>query len=250
MVDGPDGEERLAATSVISSMPISELLRAMDPPAPADVQAAADALRHRDFLTVALVVPESVAFPDNWIYVHEPEVKLGRIQNFGSWSPYMVQDGRTCLGLEYFVNQGDELWDLPDEQLVELGQATSCSRSAWSTGAWSRPATSCACRRPTRCTTPPTPATSTSCGPGWRSMPPTSTPSGATACTSYNNQDHSMYTAMLTVENILKGTEPRHLGRERRAGVPRGADRRPERRHQRRSGRVRHRPRRSRHRLR
>ena len=70
----------------------------MDPPAPADVRAAAAGLRHRDFLTVALVVGEEHAFPDNWIYVHSPEVKLGRIQNFGSWSPHMVKDGPDLPG--------------------------------------------------------------------------------------------------------------------------------------------------------
>src|SRR5947208_2623429 len=93
----------------------------MDPPVPADSMAAADDLHYRDYLTVALVVPEEAGFPDNWIYVHSPEVKLGRIQNFGSWSPYMVQSGRTCLGLEYFVNEGDEWWDRPDDELIAVG---------------------------------------------------------------------------------------------------------------------------------
>src|SRR5439155_1755831 len=94
----------------------------MDPPAPAEVQAAAQGLAYRDFLTVALVVPESAGFPDNWIYVHSPEVRLGRIQNFGSWSPYLVKEARTCLGLEYFVFEGDDLWAADDADLVELGK--------------------------------------------------------------------------------------------------------------------------------
>ncbi len=110
------------ARHVISSMPISALVMAMDPPAPAEVQAAAKGLGYRDFLTVALVVPESAGFPDNWIYVHSPEVRLGRIQNFGSWSPYLVKEGRTCLGLEYFVFEGDDLWASDDADLVELGK--------------------------------------------------------------------------------------------------------------------------------
>ena len=76
---------------------------------------------YRDFLTVALVVPESAGFPDNWIYIHGPEVKVGRIQNFGSWSPYLIKEGRTCLGLEYFVFEGDELWTMADDDLVALG---------------------------------------------------------------------------------------------------------------------------------
>src|SRR5947208_15256487 len=101
-------------------MPISALVRAMDPPAPEEVVTAAKDLGYRDFLTVALVVPEQYSFPDNWIYIHDPGVRVGRIQNFGSWSPYLVKDGRTCLGLEYFVNEGDEVWSLPDDRLVEL----------------------------------------------------------------------------------------------------------------------------------
>ena len=108
-------------THVISSMPLPALLHAMDPPIPPEVQEAAEGLGFRDFLTVALVVPKAVAFADNWIYVHAPDVRLGRIQNFGSWSPYLVKEGRTCLGLEYFVFEGDDLWSAPDDELVALG---------------------------------------------------------------------------------------------------------------------------------
>ncbi|MHB1988408.1 MAG: NAD(P)/FAD-dependent oxidoreductase [Acidimicrobiales bacterium] len=114
------GQVELRADHVISSMPLAELALCLDPPAPDEVQQAAKALHFRDFLTVALVVPEDKGFPDNWIYVHD-KVKLGRIQNFGSWSPAMVKDGRTCLGLEYFVFEGDELWTMADADLVALG---------------------------------------------------------------------------------------------------------------------------------
>src|SRR5581483_5278034 len=108
VVSQRDGREvSTPATAVISSMPLPELVLAMDPPAPAEVQMTARRLTHRDFLTVALVVPQSASFPDNWIYIHSPDVKVGRIQNFGSWSPFLVKDGRTCLGLEYFVFEGD-----------------------------------------------------------------------------------------------------------------------------------------------
>ena len=113
---------RYECTDVISSMPIGALLRAMDPPPPADVIAAADALRYRDFITVALVVPESVGFPDNWIYINDKSVEVGRIQNFGQWSPYMVKDGRTCLGLEFFVSEGDHMWTKDDADLIEQGK--------------------------------------------------------------------------------------------------------------------------------
>ena len=118
--DSEGGTTTYEATDVVSSMPLSGLVRAMQPAAPAHVLAAADGLRYRDFLTVALVVPESAGFPDNWIYIHSPDVQVGRVQNFGSWSPYMVKDGRTCLGLEYFVNEGDALWASTDAELVAL----------------------------------------------------------------------------------------------------------------------------------
>src|SRR5713101_1171742 len=119
-----DGTETVyEASAVISSMPMTALLGAMNPPVPPTVAKAVKDLHYRDFLTVALVVPEEFGFPDNWIYVHSPDVKLGRIQNFGSWSPYLVKEGRTCLGLEYFVFEGDEYWTMADEDLVALGKA-------------------------------------------------------------------------------------------------------------------------------
>jgi protoporphyrinogen oxidase len=84
---------------------------------------AAAGLRHRDFLTVMLVVDRAELFADNWIYVHEPDVKVGRIQNFKNWSPrWCPTRATTALGLEYFVNRGDELWNTPDAELVALGR--------------------------------------------------------------------------------------------------------------------------------
>ena len=103
-------------------MPFPALLRAMDPQPPAEVLAAADDLHFRDFLSVSLVVPEDkVAWTDNWIYIHDPDVKTMRIQNFGRWSPYLVKDGRNVLGLEYTVDEGDEWWTATDEHLIETG---------------------------------------------------------------------------------------------------------------------------------
>ncbi|HEV2361773.1 MAG TPA: NAD(P)/FAD-dependent oxidoreductase, partial [Acidimicrobiales bacterium] len=118
---GPQGEWSLEIDHLISSMPLPELVRSFDPPAPEPVLAAAAELHFRDFLTVALVVPVDRGFPDNWIYVHSPEVTLGRIQNFGSWSDDLVKDGFTCLGLEYFVFEGDDLWTAGDDELIALG---------------------------------------------------------------------------------------------------------------------------------
>jgi protoporphyrinogen oxidase len=118
----PAGVTTVQPSAVISSMPLRELIHALDPPPPAAVVAAADQLKYRDFLTVALIIDAPALFPDNWIYVHDPRVKLGRIQNFKNWSPDMVPDPqKTCLGLEYFCFEGDDLWTMSDTDLVALG---------------------------------------------------------------------------------------------------------------------------------
>ncbi|MEM7251553.1 MAG: NAD(P)/FAD-dependent oxidoreductase [Pseudomonadota bacterium] len=110
------------APQLVSSMPLGQLIEALDPPAPEHVREAANALEYRDFLTVALIVKEEALFPDNWVYIHEPGVKVGRVQNFKNWSPEMVPDPSTsCLGLEYFCFEGDRLWTMSDNDLVALG---------------------------------------------------------------------------------------------------------------------------------
>jgi protoporphyrinogen oxidase len=112
----------LRADQVISTMPLRELVAALSPPPPAAVIEATGCLKDRDFLTVALVIDQPHTFPDNWIYIHDPQVRLGRVQNYKNWSPDMVGDpGKTCLGLEYFCSEGDEVWNMPDEELVRLG---------------------------------------------------------------------------------------------------------------------------------
>jgi protoporphyrinogen oxidase len=88
------------------------------------VLAAAGRLRYRDFLTVVLIVDQAEVFPDNWIYIHSPEVRVGRMQNFKNWSPEMVPDpGKTALGLEYFVQEGDELWTADRRRADRAGGA-------------------------------------------------------------------------------------------------------------------------------
>jgi protoporphyrinogen oxidase len=202
------GAQRFAADHVVSSMPIGQLVRAMDPPAPAEVLAAADDLRYRDFLTVALVVPESFSFPDNWIYIHSPGVRVGRIQNFGSWSPYLVKDGRTCLGLEYFVNEGDELWTMSDDELVALGQKELAELNLVTGDVVEQgfvvrmpkayPVYDEHYKR------------NVDVIRGWLAEAvPNVHPVGRNGMHRYNNQDHSMFTAMLTAKNIL-GASPAH----------------------------------------
>jgi len=117
-----------AGDHVISCMPIRDLVGALDPPAPEPVQRAAASLRYRDHLTVALIAKRESIFPDNWIYIHSPDVKVGRIQNYKNWSPDMVPDpSRTSLGLEYFFWDTDEEWTWSSERLIETG-IRDCAR--------------------------------------------------------------------------------------------------------------------------
>jgi protoporphyrinogen oxidase len=193
---------RYECTEVVSSMPISALLRAMDPPVPDEVKAAADHLRYRAHITVGLVVPEEFSFPDNWIYINDANVKVGRVQNFGRWSPYLVKDGRTCLGLEIFVNEGDEWWTMPDEQLVETGK-----RELEQIGliVASKVEAGYVIRTPKAY--PFYDATykaNVEVLRRWiEEHTPNVYPVGRNGMHRYNNQDHSMYTAMLSVENIF-----------------------------------------------
>ena len=121
MIDGK--LETVEGSHFISTMPIRELIQKFDPPAPDHVLKAAEALNYRDFLTVALVIDKRELFPDNWIYIHDPDVKVGRIQNFKNWSPSMVPNpDKTCLGLEYFCFEGDGLWTMSDSDLIDLGR--------------------------------------------------------------------------------------------------------------------------------
>jgi protoporphyrinogen oxidase len=199
--DRSGATERLAADHVVSSMPLTALVRAVDPPPPSEVLEAADALHYRDFLTVALVVPVDRGFPDNWIYVHSPDVKVGRIQNFGSWSPFLVKDGFTCLGLEYFVFEGDELWSSTDDALIEratdelarIGLVDAADVKAGYVVRMPKayPVYDDAYRDNVEVIR------------RWLERAAANVhPVGRNGMHKYNNQDHSMYTAMLTVENL------------------------------------------------
>jgi protoporphyrinogen oxidase len=199
------GDATYEAGHIISSMPFNALLRAMDPPVPEAVQAAADALHFRDFLSVALVVPEDkVAWTDNWIYIHDPGVKTMRVQNFGSWSPYLVRDGRNVLGLEYTVMEGDEWWNATDAELVEKGKAEleqlGLMRAEDVEAGY-------VVRMPKAYPVyDELYAANVDVLRTWiEENTPNVHPVGRNGMHRYNNQDHSMYTAMLTVENIVDG---------------------------------------------
>jgi protoporphyrinogen oxidase len=202
VTDASGAETSLPVDHVVSSMPLPALLRAMDPPVPPLVQQAADDLSFRDFLSVALVVPaDKVAWDDNWIYIHDPDVKTMRIQNFGSWSPYLVKDGRNVLGLEYTVLEGDEWWSASDEHLIATGIEELASlglmRAADVEGGY-------VVRMPKAYPTYDEDyKANVAVLRAWLEEHTANVhPVGRNGMHRYNNQDHSMLTAMLTVENL------------------------------------------------
>ncbi len=205
VVTKTDGvESTYPCTAVISSMPFPTLLRSMDPLPDEGVLKAADGLTFRDFLTIALVVPAKYSFPDNWIYIHSPKVKVGRIQNFGSWSPYLIKEGRTCLGMEYFVFEGDEYWTMGDEDLVELAKreiemlGLVEARKVEAGYVVRMPKAYPVYDEQYKA--------NVDILRGWLAEhAPNVHPVGRNGMHKYNNQDHSMFTAMLTVENIVEG---------------------------------------------
>lgn len=198
------GRRRLIeAEHVISSAPMAELVRGLSPPVPARVRQAADRLKYRDFLTVVLIVKAADAFSDNWIYIHDPSVKVGRIQNFRSWSPEMVPEAdKACYGLEYFCFEGDGLWNSEDAKLLALAE-----RELIQIGL-ARPADvidGCVVRQ--RKAYPVYDDDYARQIAIIRTELEQHYPNlhlvGRNGMHKYNNQDHAMMTAMLCVENIL-----------------------------------------------
>jgi protoporphyrinogen oxidase len=200
------GGKEYESNYIVSSLPLRNIVGMAEPQPSPEVVAAAKGLRYRDFLTVSLVLDGEDLFPDNWIYIHEPDVEVGRIQNFRSWSPWMVPDpSKACIGLEYFCFAGDELWETDDDELVELGM-----RELETLGL----------------------ATRDKLEFGFATRVPKAYPMydmdyserivairswldglenlqqvGRNGLHRYNNSDHSMLTAMRAVDNLVKGTE-------------------------------------------
>lgn len=200
---GDGSEESFTARHVISSAPMRELADAL---APKPISLfSARSLKYRDFITVALITTAKELFSDNWIYIHDPSVKVGRIQNFRSWSPEMVPDPNlACLGLEYFCFEGDDMWNASDEELTALAKREIAKIGLVRED---EVVDACVVRQP-------------------KAYPvyddeykhhvdmirldlershPTLHLVGRNGMHKYNNQDHAMMTAMLTVENILAG---------------------------------------------
>lgn len=196
--------ELIRGTHFISSMPIRELIQKFEPVLPDEVLQASKGLNYRDFLTVALIIDKPEVFPDNWIYIHDPSVKVGRIQNFKNWSPHMVPDpSKTCLGLEYFCFEGDGLWTMPDAELVDLGKkeleilrlvrASEIEDGTVVRMPKAYPVYDSTYRESLK----------TICQ--FLNRIDNLQLVGRNGMHKYNNQDHSMLTAMLAVKNILGG---------------------------------------------
>jgi protoporphyrinogen oxidase len=196
--------ETYTAKHVVSSAPIAELAGALTP-APISLFHAR-ALKYRDFLTVALICKSKTSFPDNWIYIHDPSAKVGRVQNFRSWSPEMTPDDRhACLGLEYFCFEGDGLWSAPDEELVALAKEEI---GRIGLVAPEDVVDACVVRQPKAY-----PVYDDAYRENVQMVRvdleasfPTLHLVGRNGMHKYNNQDHAMMTAILTVRNILAGT--------------------------------------------
>jgi protoporphyrinogen oxidase len=196
--------EVFEAKNILSSMPLAHLPKTIKPQPTSDIIDCGESLKFRDFLSVALVIDEKDAFPDNWIYIHEPGVKVGRVQNYGSWSPYLVKEGKTCLGLEYFVNIGDELWTMDDKELInlaitELEKLSLINKDSTHEGYVVRmpkayPVYDLDYSKNIKKIE------------NWLSKDHANIfPIGRNGMHRYNNQDHSMMTAVLSVRNILLG---------------------------------------------
>jgi protoporphyrinogen oxidase len=169
------------------------------------VLGAAKSLKYRDFLTVVLILKDRNAFSDNWIYIHDPTVKVGRVQNYKSWSPEMVPDpGSCCYGLEYFCFEGDRLWTMSNAELMELG-----TRELETIGlAYGKDVLDgCVVRQPKAYPVYDEgyAAHVETIRVALRERYPNLHLVGRNGMHKYNNQDHAMATAMLTVKNILAG---------------------------------------------
>ena len=201
-----DGHAReLRAQHVISSAPLRTLVGALEPPLSAAAQSAAAALKYRDFLIVVLILKDRGTFTDNWLYVHDEGVRVGRVQNFKSWSPEMVPDpALACYGLEYFCFAGDKLWAAKDEALVELAQR---ELEQIGLGRAADVLDACVVRQPKAYPVydDAYAANVALVRAELEARFPTLHVVGRNGMHKYNNQDHAMMTALLAAENVLAG---------------------------------------------
>ena len=218
-VEGADGTRaEIPCDAVFSSMPIKDLAEAMAD-MPQDVRNVATALPYRDFMTVGLLVDKlkiknetklktlGNIVPDCWIYIHDRSAKIGRMQIFNNWSPYMVSDPEhtVWIGLEYFCNEGDEMWNMSDEDFIRMARSEIERIGFLKRTARYTTASASASRRPTRPTSVPT-RRWTRCATG-SAASTTSTASVRNGQHRYNNMDHSMLTA-LTASRLYRTGDP------------------------------------------
>jgi protoporphyrinogen oxidase len=198
-------EQELAVDGVVSTIPLSDLVLSLDPAAPEDVRSAARRLRYRALCLVAVMTDQAEPFPDNWIYIHDPRVRAGRVQNFGAWSPDLVPKGSTCLGVEYFCFEDDDIWGMDDESAVELAISELAKLELVDP---SRVTNGVKVRVPRAY-----PMYDSSYREavavirGYLDHFENLVTCGRNGLHRYNNQDHSMWTAALATRNLLAGTE-------------------------------------------
>ena len=203
-VEAGDAEPaRFEGDAFLSSMPIDELVASLEPPAPAEVSAAAARLRYRDFICVALVFEGEGFFTDNWVYIHSPELQVGRVQNFNNWSKdLLARDGVTCLGLEYFCFKTDPVWNAADSELIAMAEEEIRRTSLVPKGA---PLVQGAVVRMEK-TYPMYDPGYGDCVETVRQFVEAELPNlqlmGRNGMHRYNNQDHAMVTAMYAVRNL------------------------------------------------
>jgi protoporphyrinogen oxidase len=200
------GDKTWEPSAVISSLPLRNVVGMAEPHPRQEVLAAAKGVRYRDFLTVSVVLDGEDLFPDNWIYIHDPNVTVGRIQNFRSWSPWMVPDpSKACVGLEFFCFQGDELWEMDDDKLIDLGmreleQLGLATKDQFEFGFVTRVPKAYPMYDADY-------AERVSSIRTWLDGLDNFIQVGRNGLHRYNNSDHSMLTAMRAVDNLVKGTD-------------------------------------------
>jgi protoporphyrinogen oxidase len=203
--DSAGAQSELQAEHIISSAPLKELALAISPKMSQRATHAAGSLKYRDFLTVALIIKDREQFSDNWIYIHDPQVQVGRIQNFKSWSPEMVPDPDCCCyGLEYFCFKDDGLWSSSDDELVELAKS-EIEKIGLAKAV--DVLDGCVVRQPKAYPIydDEYAAHVTNLKSEMEARFPTLHIVGRNGMHKYNNQDHAMMTALLCAENILAG---------------------------------------------
>lgn len=197
-------EETIEVSGLISSIPIIQLFQMLTPGIDRKYIDAANSLHYRDFITIALVINKNNLFPDNWIYVHDPDVLVGRIQNFNNWSEYMSENNETtCIGMEYFCFETDDIWNKSDKDLIdmaknELDKIGLAKKEDVVDGAVVRMQKTYPVYDDSYEAAMPIIKEGFS---HFKNLYPV----GRNGMHRYNNQDHSMYTAMLAVENLADG---------------------------------------------